>query len=376
MGEATHSNLYVRNLTAEVDEGLLQRFFSPFGQIESCRIVKNARTQASKGYGFVKFGSVESAQDAIAQLNGTACAGSLLEVKFADADAGRQGSGQVPGDNLYVRNVPANWSDQDLIQLFSPFGTVSDCRLLHSGDASRGVGALVRMGSIEEATRAIEALNNRVPSGGATLQLLVRYADTLEEKRAKRATSAVAGGYGARTDAVGGRADPPLPAGFTAFNSPADASAAMHNNLIGGALGGPSAHLGDAGHGNIIGYDNLGAGMAPGYSNANHHHHHHQGIMGPMAGTGPSSIYVKNLPPEADKLFLYERFAPHGAILSVKVLVDEQSGQCKGVGFVNYAIPPAALLAVQSLHGVRVGEKLLHVSLQTHTRLRNVPPHH
>lgn len=93
MGEATHSNLYVRNLTAEVDEGLLQRFFSPFGQIESCRIVKNARTQASKGYGFVKFGSVESAQDAIAQLNGTACAGSLLEVKFADADAGRQGSG-------------------------------------------------------------------------------------------------------------------------------------------------------------------------------------------------------------------------------------------------------------------------------------------
>lgn len=94
------------------------------------------------------------------------------------------------------------------------------------------------------------------------------------------------------------------------------------------------------------------------------------------AGTGPSSIYVKNLPPEADKLFLYERFAPHGAILSVKVLVDEQSGQCKGVGFVNYAIPPAALLAVQSLHGVRVGEKLLHVSLQTHTRLRNVPPHH
>ena len=92
------------------------------------------------------------------------------------------------------------------------------------------------------------------------------------------------------------------------------------------------------------------------------------------AGSGPSSVYVKNLPPEADKLFLYERFAPHGAILSVKVLVDEQSGQCKGVGFVNFAVPPAAMLAVQSLHGVRVGEKLLHVSLQTHTRMRGQGP--
>lgn len=58
-------------------------------------------------------------------------------------------------------------------------------------------------------------------------------------------------------------------------------------------------------------------------------------------------MYVKNLPPEADKLFLYERFAPHGAVLSVKVLVDDQTGQCKGVGFVNYAVPGAAMLAMQ-----------------------------
>lgn len=32
-----------------------------------------------------------------------------------------------------------------------------------------------------------------------------------------------------------------------------------------------------------------------------------------------SSVYVKNLPPEADKLFLYEKFAPHGGISSLKV---------------------------------------------------------
>ena len=79
------------------------------------------------------------------------------------------------------------------MQLFSPFGAVVDCRLLHGGDASRGVGALVRMQSVEEATAAIDNLNNRVPTAGATLPLLVRYADTAEEKRAKRASTAAAG---------------------------------------------------------------------------------------------------------------------------------------------------------------------------------------
>ena len=82
------------------------------------------------------------------------------------------------------------------MQLFAPFGSIQDCRLLHSGDGSRGVGALVRMGSVDEATQAIEALNNRVPTGGATLQLLVRYADTAEEKRAKRANTAGTSTFG------------------------------------------------------------------------------------------------------------------------------------------------------------------------------------
>lgn len=35
---------------------------------------------------------------------------------------------------------------------------------------------------------------------------------------------------------------------------------------------------------------------------------------------------LQNLPIEADRLFLYERFAPFGAILSVKVLTDAETG--------------------------------------------------
>ncbi|KAF6236926.1 hypothetical protein COO60DRAFT_1632412 [Scenedesmus sp. NREL 46B-D3] len=78
-----------------------------------------------------------------------------------------------------------------------------------------------------------------------------------------------------------------------------------------------------------------------------------------------SSLYIKNLPPDADKLFLYEKFSPFGAILSVKVLTDPQSGQCRGVGFVNFAEHASAVRSIQALHGTKVGDKSMHVSLQT-----------
>lgn len=78
------------------------------------------------------------------------------------------------------------------------------------------------------------------------------------------------------------------------------------------------------------------------------------------------SLYVKNLPPEADKLYLYEKFAVYGAISSVKVLTDEMSGICKGVGFVNFLEQAAAMEAIRAMDGLKIGDKHLHVSLQTH----------
>ena len=86
-----------------------------------------------------------------------------------------------------------------------------------------------------------------VPVGGATLQLLVRYADTPEEKRAKRANTTATSAFGAppRAEGVntqGGRSDTPLPAGFTAFSTPGDPSG-MHGSMFGAAHTGEQQEL-------------------------------------------------------------------------------------------------------------------------------------
>lgn len=58
-------------------------------------------------------------------------------------------------------------------------------------------------------------------------------------------------------------------------------------------------------------------------------------------------------------------------VTCLQVLVDEQTGKCKGVGFVNYSEARAARDAINALHGTKVGDKLMHVSLQTHRGARN-----
>lgn len=76
--------------------------------------------------------------------------------------------------------------------MFSPFGSVQESRILHRGDEVRGAGALVRMNNIEAASRAIAALNGHMPRSHlgeslANQPLLVRYADSPEEKARKQA---------------------------------------------------------------------------------------------------------------------------------------------------------------------------------------------
>jgi len=86
---------------------------------------------------------------------------------------------------------------------------------------------------------------------------------------------------------------------------------------------------------------------------------------------GSASLYVKNLPPEADELLLYRTFSPLGALLSCKVHTDPATGRCRGVGFVNFADQASAVRALQQLHGTRIADgRVMHITLQAPRAVR------
>ena len=62
--------LYVGNLSYEVTESELNDLFTPFGTVESARIITDKFTGNSKGFGFVEMANREEANQAMNDLNG------------------------------------------------------------------------------------------------------------------------------------------------------------------------------------------------------------------------------------------------------------------------------------------------------------------
>lgn len=76
-------------------------------------------------------------------------------------------------------------------------------------------------------------------------------------------------------------------------------------------------------------------------------------------------IFVYNLAPETEENVLWQLFGPFGAVQSVKVIKDLQTNKCKGFGFVTMTNYDEAVVAIQSLNGYTLGNRVLQVSFKT-----------
>jgi hypothetical protein len=65
-----HCNLFVFHIPNDMTTRDLWLLFSNFGEILSCRIMVEAKTQLSRGFGFVSYDNAESAKNAISGLDG------------------------------------------------------------------------------------------------------------------------------------------------------------------------------------------------------------------------------------------------------------------------------------------------------------------
>src|SRR5690348_4689788 len=74
--------LFVGNLSFQTTEGDISSAFEQFGPLESVRIITDRDTGRSKGFAFVELGD-DSAEKAIAQMNGSQLDGRALTVNEA-----------------------------------------------------------------------------------------------------------------------------------------------------------------------------------------------------------------------------------------------------------------------------------------------------
>lgn len=76
-------------------------------------------------------------------------------------------------------------------------------------------------------------------------------------------------------------------------------------------------------------------------------------------------IFVYNLAPETEESILWQLFGPFGAVQNVKIIRDFQTQKCKGFGFITMTNYDEALMAINSLNGFTLGNRVLQVSFKT-----------
>ncbi|KAK6121421.1 hypothetical protein DH2020_044846 [Rehmannia glutinosa] len=188
------TNVFVKNLSESTTEEDLQKIFGEFGPLSSTVVMRN-EDGTSKCFGFVNFENADDAARAVDSLNGAIFDNKdwyvgraqkkserELELKHRFEQSVKEAVDKSQGSNLYVKNLDDNIGDDKLKELFSPFGSVTSCKVMRDPKGiSRGSG-FVAFSSPEEASRALSEMNGKMI---ANKPLYVALAQRKEDRRAR-----------------------------------------------------------------------------------------------------------------------------------------------------------------------------------------------
>ena len=76
-------NIYVSNLSFNVQDEDLREFFAPYGEVTSAKVINDRETGRSKGFGFVEMPDDAAAQKAISELDQATVEGRSIKVMEA-----------------------------------------------------------------------------------------------------------------------------------------------------------------------------------------------------------------------------------------------------------------------------------------------------
>ncbi|PAV90051.1 hypothetical protein WR25_14874 isoform B [Diploscapter pachys] len=162
-----HHHVFVGDLSPEVDNRMLKEAFQVHGEVSEAKIIRDATTQKSKGYGFVSFPVKEHAEKALEAMQGQWIGKRAIRTNWATRRSAEEArdkltfeqvfnSTKADNTSVYVGNINPITTENDLREPFSAFGEVTEVRLFKS----QGYG-FVRFEKKECATNAIMEMNGK-----------------------------------------------------------------------------------------------------------------------------------------------------------------------------------------------------------------------
>lgn len=138
--------------------------------------------------------------------------------------------------------------------------------------------------------------------------------------------------------------------------------------LLGAGAGPSVSAAGDTGlapFGSVAGRTTMSPSIATSFmtpSALDQHAHRLAAASGHLPGW---CLFVYNLAPEIEESVIWKLFGPFGAVQQVNLVKDAQTNKCKGFAFVTMSDYNQALMAIQSLNGYTLANRVLQVSFKT-----------
>ncbi|XP_063304332.1 CUGBP Elav-like family member 2 isoform X27 [Pelobates fuscus] len=331
--------LFIGMVSKKCNENDIRAMFSPFGQIEECRILRgpdglsrvpSSNMESSRGCAFVTFSTRAMAQNAIKAMHQSqtmeGCSSPIV-VKFADTqkDKEQRRLQQQLAQQMQQLNT-ATWGNLTGLGGLTP----QYLALLQQAASSSNLGAFSGIQQMAVAgstanTSAGAAMNSLTSLG--TLQGLAGATVGLNNINALAGMAALNGGLGATglTNGTAGTMD----ALTQAYSGIQQYAAAALPTLYSQSL--------------------LQQQSAAGSQ---------------KEGPEGANLFIYHLPQEFGDQDILQMFMPFGNVISAKVFIDKQTNLSKCFGFVSYDNPVSAQAAIQAMNGFQIGMKRLKVQLK------------
>ncbi|KAJ3013243.1 UNVERIFIED_CONTAM: hypothetical protein HDU68_000810, partial [Siphonaria sp. JEL0065] len=175
---SSHSHIFVGDLGAEINDELLAKAFSAFGNLSDARVMWDPTSGKSRGYGFVAFKDRVDAERAINAMNNEWLGSRAVRVNWANQKSHAYGPSKhefqsrsaapqevttleaimaqshIYNTTVYIGNITPHVSQIDVAPLFSQYGFIRELRL----QSEKGFG-FVKLDTHENAAMAIFSLN-------------------------------------------------------------------------------------------------------------------------------------------------------------------------------------------------------------------------
>ncbi|TPP43305.1 RNA recognition motif family protein [Leishmania donovani] len=179
-------NLFVAKLPRNLTDADLEQIFVQYNPT-SAKVMLDATTGKSKGFGFVLFASEDAGRTAYEKLNKTHVTLHGHNFNLCIFPSKHDGKVAMEESNaLYVRNIPLKLSQAEVEQFLRGFGPLTYCAMREDNFGGSVWVVYAEFDSVESAKRALMSLHGNRTYFNTSVAILAKYADSEETKRERR----------------------------------------------------------------------------------------------------------------------------------------------------------------------------------------------